>query len=105
MRKSFKRCLKFSISEFESVTVVETSPLSSSNNSANSLSNSASESVLFNVSDKTVSISLFSSKTWSSNNKYQCISIRVIITNTYNAYISITYLINVIHNISNTIFR
>lgn len=87
MRKSFKRCRNFSTSGIESGTVVETSTLSSSNNSANSLSNSASESALFSVSDKTESISLFSSKTWSSNNKYQCISIRVIITNnTYNTY-------------------
>ena len=63
MHKSCKRCFNFSISGFESGTAAKTFTLSSSNNSANSLSNSISESALFSVSDKTKSISLFSSKT------------------------------------------
>lgn len=69
MCKSFKRCSNFLISGFDSKIVLEISTLSLFNNSANSFSNSASESVRFNVSDKTESISCFSSKIWSTDNK------------------------------------
>lgn len=62
MHKSFKRCSNFLISEFDSEIVLGISTLSLSNSSANSFSNSESESVRFNVSDKTESISFFSSK-------------------------------------------